>query len=218
MLTSGTLAVSRVFSVRACMRIYRELCSISVVLGESCPGHAAILPSLANLQRLTINFRRDGLSSQNDRLVAIFSPLHFTIPSLCSLTLTHLPRIDTFLLTCIAGAFPHLRSLELSVIDRLEHTCCWSCLIESSSGAFHSPLPHDYSTPEGLGVAPSSSPFYALTGARSTRSAPPSRRSLRSRASRSASSWRTKKRCMSTRKRTARSKLLYSHTCGTRRR
>ncbi|OJT11204.1 hypothetical protein TRAPUB_12248 [Trametes pubescens] len=66
--------------------------------------------------------------------------------------LTHLPRIDTALLSLIASRFVSLEILELSCTERLDEQCCWLCFEESSTCTIHSPIPDLFVTEEHLTV------------------------------------------------------------------
>ncbi|KAJ8453620.1 hypothetical protein ONZ51_g13497 [Trametes cubensis] len=70
--------------------------------------------------------------------------------ALTQMKLTHLPRIDSSLLSLAASRFPTLVTLELSCVERLDEHCCWLCFEESSTCCAHSPIPGVYATVDSL--------------------------------------------------------------------
>ncbi|KAI0741627.1 hypothetical protein C8Q80DRAFT_1260211 [Daedaleopsis nitida] len=96
------------------------------------------LSRLTSLRSLTLDFSADGLSTQRSRCSLLFKNM---TADLTTMKLTHLPRIDSALLTVIVARFPSLERLELSCTERLDERCCWLCLEESSSCTVHSPIP-----------------------------------------------------------------------------
>lgn len=89
------------------------------------------------LKHLSLSFNATTiikLRTATYSLVPLFSA------SLTSLSLTHLPSIRRSLLSTIAGSCPELESLELSVVERLDDTCCIDCLEESACCIVHSAL------------------------------------------------------------------------------
>ncbi|OCH96316.1 hypothetical protein OBBRIDRAFT_809230 [Obba rivulosa] len=110
-------------------------------------GHCFYLRYFQNLQALEIDFFKDGLSTQSDRVKSI---LRHVTSGLTRLTFTFLPRIDTPLLDIVASTLPDLETLELSCVGRLDEDCCWGCYEDSASCTIHSPLPDIYSNVDEL--------------------------------------------------------------------
>ncbi|KAG9309459.1 hypothetical protein JVU11DRAFT_10428 [Chiua virens] len=107
---------------------------------------------LSSLLSLHVSFAEEARSTQKIRLQQIFDiPLtNSPMTHLTSLTLTGLWRIDVFLLSIVARAFPGLLSLHLSCTEHLDLSCCWTCFEESSSAVIHSPVPNHFSTVASL--------------------------------------------------------------------
>lgn len=103
-----------------------------------------------SLGTLELDFSGDGLATLSQR-AELF--IKFLPPSLTVFRLVCLPRIDTHILGLIAARCPALETLDMTVLDRLEKSCCWSCLDESSTCAVHSPIPDMYSNVQELSVA-----------------------------------------------------------------
>ncbi|KIL65602.1 hypothetical protein M378DRAFT_1038098 [Amanita muscaria Koide BX008] len=111
------------------------------------------LGSFIRLQTLSLDFYHEGLSTQKTRILQLchnLSPAAFLY--LTSLTVTHLPGIDTTTLRLIANAFPELLDLYLSCAERLEYSCCWYCYEDSLEGTIHSPIPGMFSSATSLAV------------------------------------------------------------------
>jgi hypothetical protein len=112
------------------------------------------LERFISLQTLSLDFYHEGLSTQQTRILQLcrnFNPAAFIY--LKSLTVTHLPRIDTTTLRLIANAFPELLDLYLSCAERLEYSCCWYCYEDSFEGTIHSPIPEMFSNATSLAVS-----------------------------------------------------------------
>ncbi|KAI0358019.1 hypothetical protein OH77DRAFT_1474762 [Trametes cingulata] len=105
------------------------------------------LSHFTSLRSLELDFSGDGLSTQNSRAGLLFKNM---TAALIRLKLTHLPRIDSTLLSLVASRFSSLETLELSCTERLDIQCCWLCFEESSTCVVHSPIPDAYVTAETL--------------------------------------------------------------------
>lgn len=103
------------------------------------------------LTTLELDFAGDGLATQNTRATLLFKNI---AAELTRMKLTHLPRIDTALLSLIASRFASLNVLELSCTERLDEQCCWLCFEESSTCTSHSPIPDLFVDVEHLAVRP----------------------------------------------------------------
>ncbi|EPQ56731.1 hypothetical protein GLOTRDRAFT_138382 [Gloeophyllum trabeum ATCC 11539] len=131
------------------MRIYRPqrqlVCTSSTLLPNS---HS--ISGLRALDSVTISCALLTLGKQSRPLKLILAHLPARITSL---TLTALARIDAALLRLIAGVFPALTTLELSVAERLDYECCANCFAESASCVVYAPIPHHHRSAEALGEA-----------------------------------------------------------------
>ncbi|KAI0831986.1 hypothetical protein BC628DRAFT_1310512 [Trametes gibbosa] len=105
------------------------------------------LSQFTYLKTLELDFSGDGLSTQSNRIAALFKNMS---ADLSTLKLTFLPRIDTVLLSLVSSRFSSLKILELSCTERLDKKCCWLCFEESSSCTAHSPVPDAFVTVESL--------------------------------------------------------------------
>ncbi|KAI0331631.1 hypothetical protein GY45DRAFT_1300567 [Cubamyces sp. BRFM 1775] len=105
------------------------------------------LSLFTSLRVLELDFSGDGLSTQSSRATLLFKDM---TAGLVQIKLTHLPRIDSALLSLIASRFPSLATLELSCVERLDEHCCWLCFEESSTCCLHSPIPGVYATIDTL--------------------------------------------------------------------
>ncbi|KAH9893519.1 hypothetical protein C8Q73DRAFT_536642 [Cubamyces lactineus] len=101
------------------------------------------LALFTSLRALEMDFSGDGLSTQASRATLLFKNM---TAGLTRMKLTHLPRIDSALLSLVASRFPTLITLELSCVERLDEHCCWLCFEESSTCCAHSPIPGEYAT------------------------------------------------------------------------
>ena len=127
----------------------RSICASSRDL--YAPGK---LGRFIRLETLSLDFYHEGLSTQQTRILQLcrnLSPAAFLY--LTSLTVTHLPRIDTTTLRLIANAFPELLDLHMSCAERLEYSCCWYCFEDSLEGTIHSPIPEMFSSATSLAVS-----------------------------------------------------------------
>jgi hypothetical protein len=95
-------------------------------------------PAFAQLQQLSVSFET--------------LPNFFGSTCLTSLSLTHVPRIDTKLLRLIASHFPSLLTLNISSIERLDYQCCWDCLSESADLVHFALIPNVYPSVSALSV------------------------------------------------------------------
>lgn len=100
---------------------------------------------------LSIDFSHEGLVTQQPVVSRLFERINST--QLTSLTLTALPRIDVPLLKLIARTVPHLTTLAISSIERLDSACCEDCFYESASRVIHSPVPDMFAEVGGLAVS-----------------------------------------------------------------
>ncbi|KAI0030079.1 hypothetical protein K488DRAFT_55044, partial [Vararia minispora EC-137] len=57
-----------------------------------------------------------------------------------TLRLARLPYITASMLRSVASHCPSLKDLELGVMERLDTTCCWTCLADSEACVAHSPV------------------------------------------------------------------------------
>lgn len=113
---------------------HRTLTTTTLILSMS--RDRVPLPNL-HLKRLSLSFNATTLHklrTVSQALVPLFPA------SLTSLSLTFLPSIRRSLLSMIAGACPELVVLELSVVERLDDTCCVDCLEESAGCIVHSAI------------------------------------------------------------------------------
>ncbi|EPT00978.1 hypothetical protein FOMPIDRAFT_1080404, partial [Fomitopsis schrenkii] len=124
----------------------RTLESRTTVL-SSKPVHLA---NLTNLGTLELDFSGDGLATQSQRAELLIKVLP---PTLTVFRLVCLPRIDTHILSLIAARCPALETLDMTVVDRLDKSCCWYCLEESSTCTVHSPIPDIYPNVNELSIA-----------------------------------------------------------------
>ena len=125
--------------------IYSVLEGFTTILGSGAP----FLAHFTNLQTLELDFSDDGLATQSQRaeLFAQFLPATLTV-----VRLVCLPRIDAHILGLIASCCPALETLDITTLERLDLSCCWTCLEESSTCMVHSPIPDMYRDVEELSV------------------------------------------------------------------
>jgi hypothetical protein len=95
---------------------------------------------MMQLHSLDIYTGTETLATQNPAAKRIFKNLVKPGPSLRSLTMTSLARIDSMLLELISETLPGLEILELSCIERIRMECCWGCFEDSLSCIVHSPI------------------------------------------------------------------------------
>ncbi|KAJ4470138.1 hypothetical protein J3R30DRAFT_3343196 [Lentinula aciculospora] len=103
------------------------------------------LKRLRGLRVLCINFDKEGLQTQHPICQRLFP--HLVSSKLSSLTLDMIPRIDRTLLSFVSETFPCLKTLLLSVVERLtvDRDCdCWCCFEDVLECCVHSPVPDVY--------------------------------------------------------------------------
>ena len=138
----------------SCMRIFlticAHICSILDSLTTALGSKPAFLANFTYLQTLELDFSDDGLATQSQRaeLLTQFLPATLTV-----IRLVCLPRIDPHILGLIAARCPVLETLDVTTLERLDLSCCWVCLEESSTCTVHSPIPDMYSDVKELSVA-----------------------------------------------------------------
>jgi hypothetical protein len=124
----------------------------------------SVQPVLLSLfhQLRTISLCFASATMKNFKIIfdALFKTLP-VLPLLTSFTLIHLPRIDIDMLRLCSSRFPSLRTLRLSCVEKLDYTCCWEDLEESSSLVIHSPIPDYFSSVNELAVRVSPTPSVA---------------------------------------------------------
>ncbi|EIM86470.1 uncharacterized protein STEHIDRAFT_156777 [Stereum hirsutum FP-91666 SS1] len=127
--------LNRISAIPAWSLYARTLTTTTIILLSTSQSRVP-LRSL-RLKHLSLSFNATTiikLRTATYSLVPLFSA------SFTSLSLTHLPSIRRSLLSTIAGSCPELESLELSVVERLDDTCCIDCLEESACCIVHSAL------------------------------------------------------------------------------
>ena len=136
--------------MRIFLTICAHICSILDSLTTALGSKPAFLANFTYLQTLELDFSDDGLATQSQRaeLLAQFLPATLTV-----IRLVCLPRIDPHILGLIAARCPVLETLDVTTLERLDLSCCWVCLEESSTCTVHSPIPDMYSDVKELSVA-----------------------------------------------------------------
>ncbi|KAL1940773.1 hypothetical protein VTO73DRAFT_7814 [Trametes versicolor] len=125
-------------NVRIYALIYAHTCRSLSASSTFFRYKTSCLLQFTLLTTLELDFAGDGLATQNNRATLFFKNI---AADLTRMKLTHLPRIDTALLSLIASRFASLKVLELSCTERLDEQCCWLCFEESSTCTTHSPIP-----------------------------------------------------------------------------
>ncbi|EPT00995.1 hypothetical protein FOMPIDRAFT_1121547 [Fomitopsis schrenkii] len=127
-----------------------HICSTFDSRTTDLSSEPAYLANLTNLGTLELDFSGDGLATQSQRAELLIKVLP---PTLTVFRLVCLPRIDTHILSLIAARCPALETLDMTVVDRLDKSCCWYCLEESSTCTVHSPIPDMYPNVNELSIA-----------------------------------------------------------------
>ncbi|TRM65393.1 hypothetical protein BD626DRAFT_398678 [Schizophyllum amplum] len=130
--------------------------TLSIPSTSIAPSTAIRLSSLTRLRQLSLEFSKEGLSTQHTRLRLIVNNLtarmlNGAYDKLTALTLTSMPRIDVSMLLLISKHFPLLVDLYISCTERLEDA--WWSFVDSASCTIHSPIPHVFADVEHLAIA-----------------------------------------------------------------
>lgn len=135
------------------MRIFltdrAHICSTIESLTTALGRTPAFLANFTNLKTLELDFSNDGLATQSQRAELLAQSLPAT---LTVIRLVCLPRIDPHILGLIAARCPALETLDTTTLERLDISCCWVCLEESSTCMVHSPIPDKYPDARELSV------------------------------------------------------------------
>ncbi|KAI5124269.1 hypothetical protein M0805_005118 [Coniferiporia weirii] len=124
----------------------RTLCGAAQALAVP---EAVKLRSFHLLRTVRVNFLTETIANHRRTIF----PLLDALPAgLTDLSFTDLPDISVRMLCAIADKFLLLRSLELSCIDRLDPSCCWSCFDESASCVWHSPIPDVFTSVQDMTI------------------------------------------------------------------
>ncbi|KLO19095.1 hypothetical protein SCHPADRAFT_865708 [Schizopora paradoxa] len=114
---------------------------------EAITNPPVSLLSFHALHYVQVTFFRYSVIMQHQTIHAIIKSLPTT---LAALVFEDLADIELGALAAIGARFPSLTRLELSCVERLDDSCCWSCFEESSSAVWHSPIPDIFSNTSNL--------------------------------------------------------------------
>ncbi|KAA1468901.1 hypothetical protein DENSPDRAFT_915585, partial [Dentipellis sp. KUC8613] len=128
-------------------------CIRTLTITSSVLASKAIALHELHVTTMHISFALENFVTLTSRILVDLPQLPSTLKSL---QLTSLPRISSALLKKIAKVCPELEELHLSVAERIDDSCCWGCLEESTTCITHSPLGDSRNSIEDLAVSPPS--------------------------------------------------------------